>query len=297
LELLRRTVNSAHRSIHYVPSPCGQRYLRISNRSSFPRKRESRYPASILDSRLPGCVKTRTQIFRWEYVCKKIQILVLWWGNCTIFPQHLDIEWEIFQVRKKFLEFLHSLLRGNDDHPLNRRYPRLKGRFSGCCRGRGIVQIIPVNKQLRIGGSMGGNLARILTVSAVAAMVTLVAPSSGYAQSKYPRHTVTLVTHSSPGGGSDVFIRELIRHLGPEMGVNFVVENRPGGSGAKAVAKVAQSPGDGSIFYVTTPTYIQTTLLSKVDFGYDSLDPIVTVFHDPTIVYTRTQSPFKTLAD
>jgi len=144
---------------------------------------------------------------------------------------------------------------------------------------------------------MGGNLARILTVSAVAAMVTVVDPSSGYAQSKYPRHTVTLVTHSSPGGGSDVFIRELIRHLGPEMGVNFVVENRPGGSGAKAVAKVAQSPGDGSIFYVTTPTYIQTTLLSKLDFGYDSLDPIVTVFHDPEVVYTRTQSPFKTLAD
>src|SRR5229473_3386938 len=33
------------------PSPSGHRYLRISNRSSFPRKRESRYPASILDSR------------------------------------------------------------------------------------------------------------------------------------------------------------------------------------------------------------------------------------------------------
>src|SRR5712692_6242291 len=33
------------------PSPSGHGYLRISNRSSFPRKRESRYLASILDSR------------------------------------------------------------------------------------------------------------------------------------------------------------------------------------------------------------------------------------------------------
>ncbi len=48
---------------------------------------------------------------------------------------------------------------------------------------------------------------------------------------------------------------------------------------------------------MTTPTYIQTTLLSKPDFGYDSLDPIVTVFQDPTVAYTRVESPFKTLAD
>lgn len=144
---------------------------------------------------------------------------------------------------------------------------------------------------------MGGNLARILTVLAVAAMVTLIGPGSGYAQSKYPHSTVTLVTHSSPGGGSDVFARELIKHLGPAMGVNFVVENRSGGSGAKAVAYVAQAPANGSVFYITTPTYIQTTLLSTLEFGYDSLDPIVTVFYDPTVAYTRVESPFKTLAD
>ncbi len=127
--------------------------------------------------------------------------------------------------------------------------------------------------------------------------VVAIVPAAAGAQDKYPRQTVTLVTHSSPGGGSDVFVRELVRHLGPEMGVTFVVENRPGGSGAKAIAKVAQSPADGSVFYVTTPTYIQTTLLSKLDYGYDSLDPLVTLFRDPEILYTRAQSPFKTLAD
>ena len=62
------------------------------------------------------------------------------------------------------------------------------------------------------------------------------------AQTKYPLSTVTLVTHSSLGGGSDVFLRELTRYLGPAMGVNFAVENATGGSGARAVAKVAQSP-------------------------------------------------------
>ncbi len=81
------------------------------------------------------------------------------------------------------------------------------------------------------------------------------------------------------------------------MGVTFVVENVRGGSGARAVARVAQAPADGSVFYATTPTYIQTSLLSKTEFGWDSLEPIAVVFYDPEVIYTRTQSPFKTLAD
>jgi tripartite-type tricarboxylate transporter receptor subunit TctC len=123
----------------------------------------------------------------------------------------------------------------------------------------------------------------------------LAAPAG--AQSKYPHATVTLVTHSSPGSGSDVFLREMIKYLGPEMGVNFVVENIRGGGGAGAVARVAKAPADGSVFYATTPTYIQTTLLSKPEFGYDSLDPLVTVFLDPEVIYTRTEAPFRTLTD
>src|SRR3990172_13186324 len=117
-------------------------------------------------------------------------------------------------------------------------------------------------------------------VLAAAAVVLAFSAPAG-AQSKYPVSTVTLVTHSSPGGGSDVFLREMIKYLAPVMGVNFVVENVRGGGGAPAVARVAKAPADGSVFYATTPTYIQTTLMSKTEFGYDSLDPVVTVFLDP----------------
>src|SRR5689334_4935 len=100
----------------------------------------------------------------------------------------------------------------------------------------------------------------------LAAVLLTLVPAVADAQTKYPHSTVTLVTHSSPGGGSDVFLRTLGRFLGPKMGTVFVVENVRGGSGARAVAKVAQSPADGSVFYATTPTYIQTTLLSKPEF-------------------------------
>jgi putative tricarboxylic transport membrane protein len=117
------------------------------------------------------------------------------------------------------------------------------------------------------------------------------------AAAPYPHRSVTLVTHSSPGGGSDVFLRALAKHLGPKMGTHLSVENVSGGSGARAVSRVAQAPADGSVLYATTPTYIQTTLLSRPPHGYDSLMPVVIVFFDPEVIHTRAGSPHKSLAE
>ena len=130
----------------------------------------------------------------------------------------------------------------------------------------------------------------------IAALCTLAATCAS-AQAPYPQSRVTLVTHSSPGGGTDLFLRELSTYLTPLMKTSFSVENIRGGSGATAVAHVAAGKPDGSIFYGTTPTYIQTTLLSKPKVGYDGLDPIAIVFVDPEVIYTRAESPFKSLAD
>jgi tripartite-type tricarboxylate transporter receptor subunit TctC len=128
--------------------------------------------------------------------------------------------------------------------------------------------------------------------------VVLFAATAAQAQpADYPVSRVTLVTHSSPGGGTDVFLRDLSKQLATVMKTNFAVENIRGGSGATAVAAEAKGAPDGSIFYGTTPTYIQTTLLSKPPVGYDGLDPMVIVFLDPEIIYTRAESPYKSLTD
>ena len=129
------------------------------------------------------------------------------------------------------------------------------------------------------------------------ALAIVVPAAHAQAQAPYPQQRVTLVTHSSPGGGTDVFLRELSKHLTPLMKTSFSVENVRGGSGATAVAQVAGSKPDGAMFYGTTPTYIQTTLLSKPAVGYDGLDPIAIVFIDPEVIYTRTDSPHKSLKD
>jgi putative tricarboxylic transport membrane protein len=113
----------------------------------------------------------------------------------------------------------------------------------------------------------------------------------------YPHRVVTLVTHSSPGGGSDVFLREMTKHLGKYINATFVVENVQGGSGARAMARLASAKPDGSVFYATTPTYIYTSLMSKPQNTYRDLEPLVNVFTDAEVVYTRTDGPFRSLKD
>jgi len=112
-----------------------------------------------------------------------------------------------------------------------------------------------------------------------------------------PRRVVTLVTHSSPGGGSDVFLREMIPHLTRIMGGTFIVQNAQGGSGARAMAAVAQAAPDGARFSATTPTFIYTSLLSRPSARYTDLEPLVNLFFDPEVLYTAADSRFRTLGD
>ncbi|OFW51153.1 MAG: hypothetical protein A3G77_10920 [Acidobacteria bacterium RIFCSPLOWO2_12_FULL_68_19] len=136
---------------------------------------------------------------------------------------------------------------------------------------------------------VGGRISLLALLAALAA-----ACGGGDAE---PRRVVTLVTHSSPGGGSDVFLRELVPHLARLMGGTFIVENVQGGSGAKAMAAVAQAKPDGSLFYATTPTFIYTSLLSDPSARYTDLEPLVNLFFDPEVLYTAADSRFTTLRD
>jgi tripartite-type tricarboxylate transporter receptor subunit TctC len=138
---------------------------------------------------------------------------------------------------------------------------------------------------------LGSGAARLLAAVLVAA-AAIAAPA---AQARYPKTMVMLTTHSSPGGGSDVFLREMAPHLARVMGVKVVVDNLAGGSGAKAMAVLSKAKPDGGMFYATTPTFVYTSLLSKPAASFRDLEPIVNIFYDPEVLYTATNSNFKTL--
>jgi tripartite-type tricarboxylate transporter receptor subunit TctC len=137
----------------------------------------------------------------------------------------------------------------------------------------------------------------IVALVALTALAAVASDGAQAQQAAYPHQVVTLVTHSSPGGGSDVFLREMSKHLGKYIKATFVVENVQGGSGARAMSRLATAKPDGSVFYATTPTYIYTSLMSKPANTYRDLDPLVNVFTDAEVIYTRVDGPFQSLKD
>lgn len=80
-------------------------------------------------------------------------------------------------------------------------------------------------------------------------------------------------------------------------GATVVVEIVGGGSGQDAMAKLAQAPADGSIFDGTTPTYINTSLLSDLETDCTDLEGVVGVLQVPRTVLVRADGPFQSLSD
>jgi putative tricarboxylic transport membrane protein len=140
---------------------------------------------------------------------------------------------------------------------------------------------------------MGRNAVRLWL--AVALVLGLSLTAAG--QARYPTKPIVLVTHSSPGAGGDIFLRNLAKHLEGIVPVPLVVENRPGGASARAVAYVATSPKDGYVLYGATPTMLQTPMLTKTQYSYLDLQPVANVLFDPMILYVRAESPWKSLKD
>ena len=134
--------------------------------------------------------------------------------------------------------------------------------------------------------------------SAVCILTFLVtALATGSCANANRTQVVTLITHSSPGGGSDVFLRSMAPHLSRIMQATMIVENVEGGSGAKAMSQLARAKPDGSELYATTPTFIYTSLLSKPAASYHDLEPLVNIFYDPEVLFTAADSPYKSVKD
>ena len=129
----------------------------------------------------------------------------------------------------------------------------------------------------------------VLSVGVVSACVA--ANSAGTSRPE----VVTLVTHSSPGGGSDVFLRTMAPHLSRIMKVTVIVSNMQGGSGARAMSTLAAAKPDGGMFYATTPTFIYTSLMSRPAATYNDLEPLVNIFYDPEVLFTAADSKYTTL--
>ena len=86
----------------------------------------------------------------------------------------------------------------------------------------------------------------------------------------YPAKAVRIVVGLAPGGGTDIVTRMVAQKLGPQIGQQIVVDNRPGAGGNVAAELVARAAPDGHTLIVVTASHAVNPSLYK-KMAYDPL--------------------------
>src|SRR3979490_2269481 len=73
----------------------------------------------------------------------------------------------------------------------------------------------------------------------------LLAAFAASARAAYPEKPIRFVVPSAPGGSVDVLMRILTQQLSAQMGVAFVVENKPGASFVPGTMDIVKAAPDG----------------------------------------------------
>ncbi len=113
----------------------------------------------------------------------------------------------------------------------------------------------------------------------------------------YPSSTVRLLCWSSAGSPLDVMMRQLGKQFAAILHQNFVVENRPGGEGALAMAVVTNRPADG--YDILSTTSSMSFAMATKDIKYSPADFIVlpALQSEPSAIAVRADSRFKTMKE
>jgi len=115
-----------------------------------------------------------------------------------------------------------------------------------------------------------------------------------------PSRPVEVVVHSAPGGGSDVFAKELIKIVEKEklLAQPLQVVNKTKGAGIEAMDYLVEKKGADHTIAIFTNTWVATPLTAKdARYTVKDLTPVVRLVLEPTIAVVRGEAPYKTLGD
>jgi putative tricarboxylic transport membrane protein len=106
--------------------------------------------------------------------------------------------------------------------------------------------------------------------------------------------------HSAPGGGSDVFAREVAEMAKKErlLPQPLQVTNKTAGASAQAMAYLVEKRGDDHTIAVFTNTWVATPLTrADAKVTVKDLTPIARLVLEPTIAVVRADSPYRSMSD
>lgn len=142
-------------------------------------------------------------------------------------------------------------------------------------------------------------MRRRLFMAGAAGLATLGVPLRAAAQAAGSK-PVRIIVPFSPGGGNDVFARQLATQLTTLLGVQVLVENRPGAGGTVGTDAAAKSAADGSTLLLghTGTLAINPVLYPKLPYdARNAFVPVAPLASAPLVLVVPAVSPIRTLAD
>ncbi len=144
------------------------------------------------------------------------------------------------------------------------------------------------------------SLSRRALLPLAALVFTAFASAPALAQGgAWPNKPVKLIVPFPPGGGNDIFARELAQELQKKLGQPFVVDNRAGAAGNIGISAAAKSPADGYTLLVVSNTLVTNPGLSaNVPYDvYKDFVPVTLAAALPVALVTGPQVQQKNLKD
>jgi tripartite-type tricarboxylate transporter receptor subunit TctC len=136
--------------------------------------------------------------------------------------------------------------------------------------------------------------------SVVVAAVIVAGFSTPAATSAYPERPIRYIVPAAAGSGPDIIARILTAELSRQMGQQFVVDNRPGGSGTIGMDMMVRAVPDGhTIGFGTILTLaINRSVLPKLPYDPDrDLLPIVQYTSQPNLLAVTPSLPVKSVQE
>ena len=110
-------------------------------------------------------------------------------------------------------------------------------------------------------------------------LLLLVGVATPACAQNWPSRPVRLILPFAAGGAADVVIRIVSGAVGENLGQNFVVENRTGGSGNVGTEAAARAPADGYTYLVGSPGTLAINPAMFAQLPYDVRRDFVAVSH------------------
>jgi tripartite-type tricarboxylate transporter receptor subunit TctC len=97
----------------------------------------------------------------------------------------------------------------------------------------------------------------------------------------YPNKPIHVLTTSSAGGISDIFMRVLGEEMHKSLGQPIIIENRPGGAGNIATRACTEAAPDGYTICIINadPLIYNQYLFKNLPFDPEKVTPIINLFH------------------